>query len=139
MLLEPQGVFAELAPDQVRTGAPVVLGLFPAAEPDRSDLVSLGPDGRVRDLAVKERGVDSLLTWMTAVWSASFTEYLHDFLLRTPAVPGNDLQMGHVLQAALRSGMRVDGVVFPQGRVLDIGTPAALAAAPGWLAARRSD
>ncbi len=139
VLLEPRGVFAELSKNQARTGAPVVLGLFPAAEPERSDLVSLGPDGRVRDLAVKERGADFPFTWMTAVWTTRFTEYLHDFLVGSLAASGNNLQLGHALQAALRSGMRVDGVVFPRGRVFDIGTPAALAAAPGWLAARRSD
>ncbi|MGH9464482.1 MAG: hypothetical protein ACRD0X_02470 [Thermoanaerobaculia bacterium] len=139
VLLEPQRVFIELLERQARTGAAVVLGLFPAAEPERSDLVDLGPDGRVRRLAVKERIADLSFTWMTAVWTGEFTEYLHGSLRGPLSAFGDDLQVGHLLQSALRSGMCVEGVAFPGGRVLDIGTPAALAAAPGWLAARRSD
>jgi glucose-1-phosphate thymidylyltransferase len=139
VLLEPREVFGELLTAQAGRGASVVLGVFPAAEPERSDLVELEPDGRLRRLAVKEPAAGLTLTWMTAVWTAELTEFLHRFLRDARSHPGGDLQVGHVLQAALRSGMRVDAVVFPHGRVLDIGTPHALAAAPAWLAARHGD
>jgi glucose-1-phosphate thymidylyltransferase len=37
-----------------------------------------------------------------------------------------DLTVGAVLQAAMKHGLEVSGVTFPDGRYLDIGTPEGL-------------
>ncbi len=151
VLLEPRSAFAELLAAQESTRAEVVLGLFPAAEPERSDQVELDAGGRVRRIAVKEARARSPWTWMAAVWAPAFTEYLHAALrhdVATSRSPIGDhwvtqwllfgdqqwneaaeLQVGHVVQAALLNGMRIDAVTFPNGRALDIGTPEALARA----------
>ena len=43
--------------------------------------------------------------------------------------PQGDLPVGAVIQAAIRKGLRVDGVTFPTGTYIDIGTPGDLAKA----------
>jgi hypothetical protein len=44
--------------------------------------------------------------------------------------PQGDLPFGAVLRAAVQAKLKVEGVIFPTGRYLDIGTPEALSAAP---------
>src|SRR6185295_17958463 len=72
-------------------------------------------------------------SWMTAIWSPVFTEFLHNYL-STPRTDAQrlgaglplELTVGHVIQAAVRSGLYIQTVPFPEQTYLDIGTPQAL-------------
>lgn len=129
VLLEPRTVFSELLGRRAETGADLVLGLFPAAEPERSDLVAVDPAGRVLEVLVKPRDSTLTRTWMAAVWSPSFTAHLHRSLHERETAPGPELQLGHLVQSALAAGLAARAVDFPTGRALDVGTPEALARA----------
>lgn len=110
----------------------VTLGLFPTERPDKSDMVATDADGRVREILVKPTATDLELTWMLAVWTPTFGDWLHELARRHGArdgrVPaGGELHPGTALGAALGEGARVGSVAFPEGSSLDIGTPAELA------------
>lgn len=111
----------------------VVLGLFPTDRPEQVDMVETDEDGAVRRILVKPARTDLRHTWIIAVWTPAFTDYLHTFAAermvdrgRSPA--GHEVHVGHVIQAAIDDGLAVDSVVIPDGTFRDIGNAEGLAA-----------
>jgi len=129
VLLEPATVFRQLLRRHEETGADLVLALFPAAEPERSDLVAVDDAGRILEVVVKRPGSPLRRTWMAAVWSPRFTSHLHREVADPRTVAGPEIQLGHLVQSALEAGLVARAVDLPAGRALDIGTPEALARA----------
>ncbi|MGG6294881.1 nucleotidyltransferase family protein [Leptolyngbya sp. AN02str] len=138
ILLQPSDAFVQLRQRQETTGADVVLGLFPvrsAEQAQRSDLVAWDQvSGHISQILIKPPQSDLRESWILAVWTPAFTRFMHDFLQRdrpprevNPNLP--ELYLGHVFQAAIAHGLKVQAHPFPQGEFLDIGTPAALAEA----------
>jgi glucose-1-phosphate thymidylyltransferase len=125
ILFAPDDAFAQLLSLQQAKLADVILGLFPARQPHKVDMVNVNSEGRVEQLII--RPSQSLLryTWGIAVWRPSFTRFLHDHLLdrKVPAPEGPELCMGDVFEAAIRSGLRIDGVAVSSEPYVDIGTP----------------
>jgi glucose-1-phosphate thymidylyltransferase len=76
------------------------------------------------------------------VWSPRFTAFLHEYLQsisvthntetneiakgRTTGASTQELSVGHVLQAALQQGLRMQSVIFSNGFYIDVGTPQGL-------------
>jgi glucose-1-phosphate thymidylyltransferase len=114
-LWEPMDGFAQLVA-QLDEAADVVLGVFESGEPERSDVVVLDERGRVRRVHVKEADPPSHLVWGC-------------FAARVGALAGLERcpTPGHYF-AGLAVAGTVQAVTFP-GRMVDIGTPEALAAA----------
>lgn len=131
ILFEPADAFVALLARQEATGADVVLGCWPADQPEKMDMVERDETGRVRRLVIKPTATDLTLTWIVAVWTPRFTEYLHAFVgERVGRTAGSaERYVGDVVQAAIDDGWVVDTVVFPDGGYRDIGTPEDLAAA----------
>jgi glucose-1-phosphate thymidylyltransferase len=121
--------------------ADLVLGLFPAVDPQKMDMVEMDRNGRLQNIHIKPEHSNLTYTWILAVWSPVFTRFMHDYLNRVePEVHrsytqsdsnGRHLEyyLGHVIQAALKTDMAVESVVFETGRYMDIGTPEDLARA----------
>ena len=136
VVFRPEDAYARLLARQAATGADVVLGLFPADQPWRTDMVDLAPDGRVRRIEVRPAASELAFNWLVAVWGPVFGRFLHDFLHEAVAAErtgrtegtGEELQIGAVLGAAVAAGLRVEGVPFPEGAYRDVGTPADLSA-----------
>jgi glucose-1-phosphate thymidylyltransferase len=110
VLLEPVTVFRQLLRRHADTGADLVLALFPAAEPERSDLVAVDGSGRILEVVVKRPG-----------------SALRRELADPRAAAGPEIQLGHLVQSALEAGLVGRAIDLPSGRALDIGTPEALA------------
>ena len=108
---EPMDGFVQLL-DRLEDGADIVLGVFESDEPERSDVVVLDHQGLVQRVHVKEPDPPSNLVWGC-------------FAARVGALAGLERSPspGHFFD-----GREVAAVVLP-GRMLDIGTPEALAAA----------
>jgi glucose-1-phosphate thymidylyltransferase len=135
ILFGPDDVFARLLQHQASRGCDVVLGLYPAHDTRLMDMIDLDDHGRVRAILLKPRKTDLKYAWICAVWAPTFTDFLHSFLaskktrrsLRTLASknidPQGDLPVGLVIQAAVREGLHVEGLAFPQESYVDIGTP----------------
>ncbi len=100
----------------------VVLGCVPSDRSENTDMVDADAAGRVRRIVVKQADTGLRYAWIIAVWTPAFSRFLHDAVAAGPT-PGRELYPGHVIQAAVDAGMRVDAVHFPQGRFLDVGTP----------------
>jgi len=128
VIFEPVDAYARLVDRQAATGADLVLGLFPAARPQTTDMVERAPDGRVVRVEVRPETTSLRFNWLIAVWAPTFTDFLHAAVRSAPAGE-EELQIGAVVQAAVDSGLHVEGVEFPGGSYRDIGTPAELAAA----------
>jgi len=124
VLFEPPDAFVDLLERQQQTRAAIVLGLFPASHPEKVDMVRLDAEGRPRELVIKPDDSDLTYTWVCAVWTPTFTEYLHEHVERAEHEQrGEELYVGHVVQDAIRDGLDVDAVCFPDGYTADIGTP----------------
>jgi glucose-1-phosphate thymidylyltransferase len=110
-LWEPMDGFVQLLA-RIEDGADVVLGVFESDEPERSDVVVLDERGFVQRVHVKEPDPPGTLVWGC-------------FAARVGALAGLERSSspGHFFD-----GREVAAVVLP-GRMLDIGTPEALAAA----------
>ena len=81
-----------------------------------------------------------IYSWEIAVWTPVFTRFLHNYLLSRQSIFNetrsginpegeNELFVGDVIQAAIKSTIKVDSVIFKDGSFLDIGTPEDLAEA----------
>lgn len=123
ILFEPRDAYRHLVARQAATEAPVVLGLFPAERPEKTDMVELDDSGRVRRLVIKQAGAALRYTWSIALWTPEFSRYLHDHLARRDAGTARELYVGDVIQAAIDDGLEVEAVAFPEGSCLDVGTP----------------
>lgn len=128
VLFEPVDAYARLIERQAATGADLVLGMFPTERFRTTDMVELGPDGRVLRVEIRPESTELRYNWLIAVWSPVFTRFLHEKVGAAPAGEG-ELQIGAIVQAAATEGLRVEGVEFPDGSYRDVGTPGELAAA----------
>lgn len=110
-LWEPVDGFVELLA-RLDDGADIVLGVFESDEPERSDVVVLDERGFVQRVHVKEPDPPGNLVWGC-------------FAARVGALAGleRSLSPGHFFDR------REVAAVVLSGRMLDIGTPEALAAA----------
>jgi glucose-1-phosphate thymidylyltransferase len=111
-----------------------VLALVPAERPADTDMVDVDEQGTVHDIVVRPAKTSLRYTWATAVWTATFSAFMHEQLAdggqtEGLAPVGRELFVGDVVRAAAQSGLRVEGVAFPEGAFLDIGTPGDLARA----------
>jgi glucose-1-phosphate thymidylyltransferase len=129
VIFQPVDAYARLIERQAATGADLVLGLFPTERCQTTDMVELGPDGRVRRVEIRPASTTLRYNWLIAVWGPEFTRLLHEMVQSAPAVEGGELQIGAVVQGAVAAGLHVEGVEFPDGSYRDIGTPDQLAAA----------
>jgi glucose-1-phosphate thymidylyltransferase len=127
VLFEPADAFVHLLARQKQSRATIVLGLFPASHPEKVDMVRFDAEGRPCELVIKPAESDLTYTWVCAVWTASFTEYLHEHVGHAEHDQvEEELYVGDVIQEAIRDGVAVDAVCFPDGYTADIGTPGEL-------------
>lgn len=138
ILLDVEDPFTPVLDHQARTGAEVVLGLFPAAEPARSDMVAL-EGARIRDIEVKPPSTHLTHTWGVAVWTPAFTRFLHERLAtlvdaRGKLLAAREVHIGDVVREAIEAGLRVEGVHVSERPYLDIGTSEGYRAALARLA-----
>jgi glucose-1-phosphate thymidylyltransferase len=125
VLFQPDDAFVQLLARQAETQADIVLGLFPSDQPHTADMVDFDDAGQVRHIHIKPAQTDLTYTWMIAVWTPVFTQFMHDHLANvvTQASGQKELFVGDVIQAALLQGLPVQTVLFPGGKCLDIGLP----------------
>ncbi len=145
ILLHPADAFMQIRQRLGDTGADVMLGVFPVdpAQASRVDLVAWdnqrdsrrdGNAQRIQKLVIKSPHSPLRESWIIAAWRPTFTQFMHEFLagdrpLRSTQPELPELYVGHVIQAAIAAGLRVQGHYFESGEFLDVGVPEALAAA----------
>ena len=128
MIFQPDDAYTKLIAKLEESGADIVLGLFPADKPHKTDMVEFDTDGHMRSIHIKPASSELIYSWEIAVWTPLFSRYLHNYVqaaLEKKTVPdvANELFVGDVLQAAIRDKLKVESVIFQDGNFLDIGTP----------------
>jgi glucose-1-phosphate thymidylyltransferase len=134
IMISSENVFTSLLDQQAATQGDVVLAIFPAQNPHIMDMVEIDENGKIHAMFLKPSQTDLQLCWLCGVWTPVFTQFMHEHLqeYRKKNNPpftnegeskGEDLTVGEVLQAAIKRGLNVYGVAFPDGRYIDIGTP----------------
>jgi len=135
MIFQPEDAFLKLLVKQEESQADIVLGLFPALQPSKTDMVEFDENGRLRSIMVKPDHTELVYAWEIAVWTPLFSRFMHDHVLSKQEgvnkdkvgshwnAPQDELHVGDVIQAAIESNMLIEGVIFQDGRCIDIGTP----------------
>jgi glucose-1-phosphate thymidylyltransferase len=128
ILIEPEDAYPRIVAHLEATGADVVLGIFPTDLPHLGDPIEFDEHGRIREIFVKPPKSDLQYTWAIAAWAPSFTHFMHEHLaelerLAEAGAARRELYMSHVIMAAIRAGLRVEGLHLPGAHYLDIGVP----------------
>lgn len=130
ILFRPQDAYLAMLDQLSADGSDIVLGLFPAHNPSKMDMVELNDAGNICDLDIKPSKSLLKYTWIIAVWTPVFTQFLHQYVKARKLEADNlsasiepEAYVGEVIQAALDEGLHVDKVIFDDGDYLDIGTP----------------
>lgn len=134
ILFKPDNAFIQLLKRQEESGADIVLGLFPASNPEKMDMVDLNRDGGICNIQIKPIKTQLRYTWIIAVWTPVFTDFMHGFVsgdremreknsIDTAADKHQELFMSHVILEAIQRNIQIDTVLFPDGNCIDIGTP----------------
>jgi dTDP-glucose pyrophosphorylase len=135
ILFRPKDVFIKLLARLNRQKSDVVLALFRAHDVKQMDMIEMDAGQWVRAIHLKPKTSHLKYAWLCAVWTPTFTEFLHEFLRKVRAGamsnlvgnrridPQGDIPVGAVLRAAVRAKLRVEGVPFLNGSYIDIGTP----------------
>jgi glucose-1-phosphate thymidylyltransferase len=134
IIFQPDDAYERLV-DRMHAGqADIVLGLFPAINPKKMDMVDLNADGTIADIQIKPQQTDLKWTWIIAAWNNAFTKFMHDTVQRhlvaiaakekRPAKEDcKEIFMGDVIRQAIGSELKIDLVMFTQGTFIDIGSP----------------
>jgi len=132
IIFQPDNAFVQLLDHQAASNADVLLGLFPATQPHKMDMVDVDKNGRVQSIVIKPRKTNLTYTWFIAAWTPSFSRFMHEYLLDHQNVnqrnsnrenKSEELYVGDVFQAAIETGMIVESVLFQNTDYIDIGTP----------------
>jgi glucose-1-phosphate thymidylyltransferase len=138
ILFRPKDVFTKLLKRLERPGVDLVLALFPAHDSKTQDMIDIDRHDRIRAIQLKPKKSHLKYGWVCAVWTPAFTDFLFQFLHKVKRAGGaglignrridsqGDIPVGAVLRAAVHAELKMEGLVFPTGRYLDVGTPGAL-------------
>jgi len=134
IIFQPEDAFVHLLTQQSETKADLVMGLFPTDQKHTMDMVDVRPDGMVRKILIKPPVTNLEVTWIIAVWTPDFTQFMHEYTLlnekknigreaeaKAP-VEVKELFIGDVIQAAIQNKLNISSVTFTNGKCLDIGS-----------------
>jgi glucose-1-phosphate thymidylyltransferase len=118
-LFTPSGALRSLRKAYESADADLALAVFPTQDAHRLGPVVLS-DQRVLRVFDKPADPPAMNTWGAAIWGDDFAALLHDGLPRDNAT---EPVLGHYFDLAVRRGLRVVAVEFPDGSFQDVGTP----------------
>jgi len=129
IIFEPEDAFLHLLTKKDESKADIVLGLFEAKDFHREDMVSVDKNGCVEEIEIKPSITKFRYTWLIAVWGASFTEFVHEFVsdkakifMNQSSKKPKEIFMSDVIIEAIRYNLKVVSIIFYKGRYLDMGS-----------------
>ncbi|MGI9264512.1 MAG: nucleotidyltransferase family protein [Gammaproteobacteria bacterium] len=132
----PRDAIGKIADARHRIDADLTLALVPSDDGKKVDIVNVDDSGRILSLQIKPGKEHKGWTWVAAAWAPSFTDFFHKTLENMLRCNDNssegsweptpEIFVGDIVNKAIRSGMKVHGLVFDEGDALDIGTPDSL-------------
>ena len=144
IIFEPENAFLRLLYRLDESNADIVLGLFPKSSPLKNHMVDMTSDGRIKKIVMNQKAARLKYTWIIAVWSKTFTQYMDEYVKSyvnsdKGGESGNEMSLTQVIQKAIDSNLDVQGVAFPDGKWLDIGTPENLVKGMQWFNQEKVD
>ena len=91
-------------------------------------MLEIDPEGQLIKIDIKPEETYLKYTWIIAVWTPAFSEYLHEFVSTKEnsssekSASEGEVFIGDVIRHALKDGLNIDTVLFPEGEYTDIGT-----------------
>lgn len=122
----PEDAFLRLIDRQQHTNSDIVLGLYRAHQPHKVDMVEFDSSGKIREILIKPSSSSLEYTWIIAVWTNAFTQFLHAYLSGLADMKKNrgvELHIGDAVRQGMREGLSVGTEIFPDDQYVDIGTP----------------
>jgi len=131
VLVNPKNAFTQLLVElNEKNDTPLVLGLFSTNRPEKYDMVEMNEEGRIINILIKPEFTQELkFAWAIAAWKPKFSNFLKSFIenkLKTKSsseLAEIEYHLGDVIISAIKSGMKVKGVIIDKGSFIDIGTP----------------
>ncbi len=123
-IYKTKGIYKKLLERLKESDADVVLGLFPADYPQNADGVEIDSDGIIRRVIAKPHDASSKTVWAAAVWRPDFSRFMHKYIanIEPRSHEKKELQIGHIMQAAIEEGQRIAGVHVSKQPIFDVGT-----------------
>ncbi len=132
ILVAPSGSFKELVDKLISSDADAFIGLYAVDNPKEWDMVKTTSDGDVLNIAIKNYQNSYNYAWSTIAWKPRFSEFLNNYLQEfLCANPNGKISIGQfwreiilsdIINAAIKSGLKIKGHQFSGGKCLDIGT-----------------
>jgi glucose-1-phosphate thymidylyltransferase len=133
IIFQPENAFQELLDRHDISKADVVLGLFPVDKPNRFHMVELGHNGSIDKIVKNPTETHLKYTWIIAVWTQAFSHFIQINLenidrkkekieLGERAFNKRELHLSDIIQKAIDTKLKVEGVIFSQGSCIDVGT-----------------
>ncbi len=124
VLFDPQNAFLTLLCRLEKSDADIILGVFPAEQPQKVDMIDMTDDGNVLKIVIKPKQTDLQYAWGIAVWTPVFSKFMHRYLrnMKDVKLSQPELYMGDIIQAAILEGLQVEGLHVSERPLLDIGT-----------------
>jgi glucose-1-phosphate thymidylyltransferase len=135
IIFKPKDAFIQLLNKTSSSRADIVLGLFRAPRPYKTQhMVDFDSSGQVKGFQIEPSQTALQYTWIIAVWNAKFTRFLHEYVsneimnLRKSSAPKKgsmveEVSITRTFQIAQQAGLGIDSVVFAEGSFVDIGSP----------------
>jgi glucose-1-phosphate thymidylyltransferase len=120
-IIEPRNAFETLLDYHKDQDAVLTLGLFPTDNPGKFGMVDIDSEGNVIFTVDKPKETNLTDMWGCACWSPEFTLLIEDFLSKNK-YDGKEIVLGDVFDYALKLKLKVKGLVFDEGKYIDIGT-----------------
>ena len=144
IIFDPGDAFLRLLSRLDESNADIVLGLFPESSSLKNHMVDMARDGRIKKIVMNQKAARLKYTWIIAVWSKTFTQYMDEYVKSyvnsdKGGEGGNEMSLTQVIQKAIDSNLDVQGVAFPDGKWLDIGTPENLVKGMQWFNQEKDD
>jgi len=120
-IVEPHNSYQQLLAFHNAEKADLTLGLFRTNNPTKFGMVDIDESNNVTYTIDKPLKSNLQYMWGTACWSQGFTKLLGEFLSKA-SFNGNETVLGDVFNYALEKKLTVKGLVFENGKYIDIGT-----------------
>jgi glucose-1-phosphate thymidylyltransferase len=132
ILYGPEDGFILADQTLIKKEADIVIGLLPVKDNRqvmKCDMVQWDKEtGKIEKIVIKPHFSSLEYSWIFAVWTPAFTEFMHEFLMierprHQKGCIAREIYLGHVVQQAVDEGLRVYGHAFDGHTFIDIGTP----------------
>jgi len=131
IMIGPDDLYSQLVEKLQDSSADAVVGLYSVKDETQArgtDMVEIDSKGLVTNIYIKPQSTQLAYAWVNAAWKPTFTEFMHNYLQedlskRNAGSEMPEIYVGHVVQAAVQAGLKVQTIHFGGYSFQDIGTP----------------